>query len=236
MWYCTDMDVVSYLSYFTYLHVLPKVCNMWMLDSPWVLLPLPLQSPHLPLLCHFPQRQQPHIFLTHCYPAPLQIQFEDSTAYAWNITMNNSPSHGLPSGSSPYMLPGDTVLTSFNPSCLTSGRRSLLASSSIAVGANTNLPNGFTATEASAASTQFSSAATSAYNGSQFASNYGVTGASVSVGNPISNTYYSPSSSNNNLAIGVGVGVGVGVPVLAGAGFAAYYFTKKKGEQVVSPQ
>jgi hypothetical protein len=172
------------------------------------------------------------------FPAPFKYQFTDSIAYAWNITMNNSPSlhAGLLSGSSPYMLPGDTVVISFTPSCLTSGRRSLLASSSIAVGANTNLPNGFTATEASAASTQFSSAATSAYTGSQFASNYGVTGASVSVGNPISNTYYSPSSSNNNLAIGVGVGVGVGVPVLAGAGFAAYYFTKKKGEQVVSPQ
>jgi hypothetical protein len=159
-----------------------------------------------------------------------------STAYAWNIAMNNSQSlySGLPSGSSPYMLPGDTVVTSFNPSC--SGRRSLLASSSIAVGANTNLPNGFTATEASAASIKFSSAATSAYTGSQFASNYGVTEAKVAVGSPINNTYYSPSSSNNNLAIGVGVGVGVGVPVLAGAGFAAYYLTKKKSEQVVHPQ
>ncbi|GAX72631.1 hypothetical protein CEUSTIGMA_g87.t1 [Chlamydomonas eustigma] len=174
------------------------------------------------------------------YPAPFEYGFDDATAYAWNMTMNNTPSlyAGLPNGSSPYMMTGDTVVTSFNPTCASSGRRSLFQSSSIALGANANLPNGFTAAMATSATAQFQSNAKSSYTSGQFASNYGVTGAVVTVLAPVSNTYSSPSSSSssNNLAIGLGVGLGVGIPVIAGAGFAAYYFTKKKGEQVVNPQ
>jgi hypothetical protein len=171
------------------------------------------------------------------FPLPFLFQFNNATATAWNKTMSSKPElySGLPNGATPFMLPGDTVST-VTPNCGTAGRRSLLQGGSVDTAADANLPPGFTAQMASAASSSFSSNAQSAYISGQFASNYGVTGATVSVGDPVTNTYNSPSSSsNNNLAIGLGVGLGVGIPVLLGAGYAFYAWNKKQGAQVVAP-
>ena len=186
------------------------------------------------------------------FPSPFSYQFSDATAFAWNKTQNAT-------GASNYILVGDVVLLTGYPITTcgaapsgrklaeTSSRRALLQSSSsggtlsgpsVAVSANVNLPPGVSLSTATALQSQFQAACLSAYTSSQFASNYGITGASVTVSSPQSAVYNVPSSSsNNNLAIGLGVGLGVGIPLIAGAGFAAYWFTKKSGagSQEVAP-
>ena len=189
------------------------------------------------------------------YPAPFNYQFNDATALAWNNTQNNT-------GGTFWVMAGDVVVTSNVPNCVSapppsagrklsaasaSSRRALLTSTSsagtssgsnVAMGANVNLPPLCTLATAQGLVAAFSAAAVASYTSGQFASNYGITGASVTVSDPYVATYNVPSSSssNNNLAIGLGVGLGVGIPVLAGAAFAAYYFTKKRTAQEVAPQ
>lgn len=183
------------------------------------------------------------------FPKPFNYQYSDATALAWNRTQNST-------GGSAYILTGDVAVSDGYPkaSCSASGRklagssRHLLADAtasggttsgpSVAMAANVNLPPGFTVAQASAVQAKFAAACVQSYTSGQFASNYAITGASVTVSDPKTAIYTVPSSSSsssNTLALGLGIGLGVGIPVIAGAAFAAYYFMKKREDQAVAP-
>ena len=190
------------------------------------------------------------------YPKPFSFQYSDATAAAWN----NTQLAQTPPGTA-FVLPGDVVVSEGFPkaSCGASGRKliqSMAASSSrkvlatgdqsssagtssgpsVAMAASVNLPTGFTVAQATALQSQFASACVKSYTSGQFASNYAITGASVTVSSPQTAVYSVPSSSSSNtLAIGLGVGLGVGIPVLAGVAFAAYYLSSKKAAEKVAP-
>jgi len=181
------------------------------------------------------------------YPKPFNYMYQDSTALAWNTTQTNNQGTA-------YILAGDVTVLSNVPSCSSTGRRLAESSSAtrrmladakaasgtssgpnVAMTANVNLPNGYSATQAAALQSAFASACVSAYTSGQFASNYGITGASVTVSDP-KTAIYSVGGSSNALALGLGIGLGVGIPVLAAAIFGIYYLMKKRGDQEVAPQ
>ena len=166
-----------------------------------------------------------------------KFRYSNTTAAAWN---------SIQATSATYIKWGDVVPTATSPDftkCIASTGRKLSATQgstsgpSIGMAASVNLPPGYTVDQANAARSQFETAAVKAYTSGQFAADFGVTGADVTVSPAQVATYTAPSSSSssNTLALGLGVGLGVGVPVIAGLAFAAYYFTKKRGDQEVAP-
>jgi hypothetical protein len=159
-------------------------------------------------------------------PASFDFQFSTVTAGSWNGAVQNIP-----------ILDGDVPVTGHSYSCVASGRRSLFqAGTSVSTNANTNMPPGVTATQANGNRAAFRNAALNSYQSGQFASNFGVTGAEMTVDPAVTATYYSPSSSsssNNNLALGLGLGLGLGIPILIGGGFGAYYWYKRRDAQQV---
>ena len=180
------------------------------------------------------------------FPKPFNYMYQDSTASAWNTTQTKT-------GGKAFILAGDVSVLSNVPSCASTGRKLAQSSSatrrmladvtetsggttanSVKMTANVNLPSGYSAADATKLQSDFAKACVSAYTSGQFASNYAITGASITVSDPKTATYTVPSSSNT-LALGLGIGLGVGIPLLAAIAFAIYYFSSKRSAEKVTP-
>jgi hypothetical protein len=166
------------------------------------------------------------------FPNPFKFQFQGATVLAWQRTVDKLAIKTT-DGSSPYMLNGDIAVTNLATSC--AKRRSLLQGASTSIDSDSNLPNGVSLADAQRARGDFQAASRTAYTTGQFASNYAVTGAEVTVSEPVVKTAPSPSSSSTNLALALGLGLGLGIPIVIGGAAGGYYVYSKRAAQDVVP-
>mmetsp|Transcript_25273 Transcript_25273/g.55119 ORF Transcript_25273/g.55119 Transcript_25273/m.55119 type:complete len:259 (+) Transcript_25273:1-777(+) len=151
-------------------------------------------------------------------------QYADSTADGWNNTLICTLGIGC-------VLVGDVTNVSPGGACFTSsGRlRSLLQGGATAtVSANLNMPPGVSKDQAAANNAAFKSALESALTSGAFASAFGITGATVSVGEP-----EDLDDDDNSLALGLGLGLGLGIPLLIAIIAAVIIIQKRRKNQTV---
>jgi len=164
--------------------------------------------------------------------APFKIAFAAATA------------GGFTNSTGIVVQAGDVTVTDVAKACAAaaSGRRSLLrwllqsSSSSVTTTFDMLLPPGTSVEAATAANSKFSSQANSIYTSGQFGSNFQVTGASVTMGTPLS--VDGPSDDDDKkrrLALGLGIGLGLGIPILIAIIVGIVLAMKRRGDQNVQP-
>lgn len=90
------------------------------------------------------------------------------------------------------------------------------------------MPPGVSQEQAAASRTTFQAALETSLTSGTFANQFGVTGASVQVSNPVST-----DTSDNSLALGLGLGLGLGIPVVIAIIAAVIIVSKRRKNQTV---
>jgi len=112
--------------------------------------------------------------------------------------------------------------------CFSSRRLRALLQASAAVSSRVNVPPGVSREQATAATGALQAALVSSLTTGTFANQFGITGASVTVSDPVTT-----DSSDNSLALGLGLGLGLGIPVVIAIIAAVVIVSKRRKNQTV---
>eukprot|EP00195_Chlamydomonas_chlamydogama_P000578 CAMPEP_0202920872 /NCGR_PEP_ID=MMETSP1392-20130828/77083_1 /ASSEMBLY_ACC=CAM_ASM_000868 /TAXON_ID=225041 /ORGANISM="Chlamydomonas chlamydogama, Strain SAG 11-48b" /LENGTH=884 /DNA_ID=CAMNT_0049614391 /DNA_START=111 /DNA_END=2766 /DNA_ORIENTATION=+ len=118
------------------------------------------------------------------------------------------------------------------------GRELLQSGSSVSVAFNIALPAGVSTDQAKTAGSTLAARSGTLYTSGQFASDFGVTAASLTVQDPVTAGSYSSTDGGDKkkkLALGLGLGLGLGIPVLVALLVAVVLASKRRGAPAVAP-